>query len=81
MILGARAAVLALVVGLGAAPAKADDPVRCRSDAECPVLPCGPCTAGTLITRERLTGVACYVNPCRPPKAMCRADGLCVVGP
>lgn len=72
--------VLALLL-LATGTAGAETPVACRADADCPVLPCGPCTAGTLITRERLIGVACAINPCRPPKAMCRADGYCVVGP
>src|SRR3954454_11796919 len=74
-----RIAVFAFVLGVGGA-GRAETPVTCRADKDCPVLPCGPCSARTLITRERLTAVACYRNPCRAPNAMCRADGVCVVG-
>ena len=55
--------------------------VSCKVDADCPSLPCGPCTPGTAITREALAGPQCAVNPCRHSEAVCSAQHVCVVGP
>jgi hypothetical protein len=55
--------------------------IACKADAECPSLPCGPCTPGAVITREALTGPQCTVNPCRHAEGACSPQHVCVVGP
>jgi hypothetical protein len=55
-------------------------PVPCNADADCPHLACGPCTPGTPITYELLSGPECVVNPCNNPSATCNAQHICVVG-
>ena len=71
---------------LGAAPPvaegdRANEPVRCESDADCPHLACGPCEAGTPITNAMLGGPACAVNPCLDASAVCNAKHTCEIGP
>jgi hypothetical protein len=61
--------------------AKADEPVRCESDADCPHLACGPCDAGAPITQAMLGGPACAVNPCLDASAVCNAQHTCEIGP
>jgi hypothetical protein len=60
---------------------KLDEPVRCESDAECPHLACGPCDAGTPITRSMLGGPECAVNPCLDASAVCNEKHTCEIGP
>jgi hypothetical protein len=55
--------------------------LACRSDADCPVLACGPCEPGTVITKDMLDGSECYRNPCTHTAAYCNADHLCAVHP
>ena len=66
-----------------AAPGDAvyDAPVACRTDAECPHLACGPCTAGTPITQSMINGPECTVNPCLDASAVCNAQHVCEIGP
>ena len=69
-----------------AAPGAADrdaasEPVRCESDAECPHLACGPCEAGTPITRSMLGGPECVVNPCLDATSVCNDRHTCEIGP
>lgn len=52
----------------------------CKVDSDCRTPACGPCTPGTPITRETLSGPECYRNPCKNPGAAC-ASGQCVIGP
>lgn len=59
------------------APA-ASGPIACKVDADCPVLACGPCTPGTVITRERMNGPDCARNPCKNAASSC-TDQVCVV--
>ncbi|MGK3992752.1 hypothetical protein [Sorangium sp. So ce1024] len=55
--------------------------ISCTTDADCPVLPCGPCTPGTPITKELVAGPACAANPCRNASSTCDARRRCIVGP
>ncbi|MFO0616169.1 MAG: hypothetical protein U0414_26485 [Polyangiaceae bacterium] len=58
--------------------APAPGAIACKSDADCPTLPCGPCVSGTPITRE-LASQECAVNPCKNAGATCDASRRCVV--
>ena len=58
-----------------------DEAVRCESDADCPRLACGPCDAGTPITRSMRVGPECVVNPCLDASAVCNAQHVCEIGP
>lgn len=62
------------------APDNASEPIACKSDADCPPRPCGPCKPGEII---RVSGiaVACYRNPCTNARSVCGAQGWCVVHP
>jgi hypothetical protein len=53
------------------------DAVRCTQDSDCPVLSCGPCDAGAMVTRARMK-IRCRRNPCPKASALCRS-GVCVV--
>jgi hypothetical protein len=66
-----------------AAPGEAanDAPVACKTNAECPHLACGPCTAGTPITSSMVDGPECAVNPCLDASAVCNAQHVCEIGP
>ncbi|HEY0135938.1 MAG TPA: hypothetical protein VGB85_17755, partial [Nannocystis sp.] len=57
-----------------------DEGIACKVDADCPVLGCGPCTPGTPVTRRRLDGPACDVNPCEDAASVC-TNQVCVVHP
>jgi hypothetical protein len=59
-------------------PAPTDDALPCNTDMDCPVLACGPCTPGTAITHQLVTGPGCAENPCKDPAAICR-EHRCVV--
>ncbi len=52
----------------------------CKADADCPTLPCGPCTPGALVTKDARM-VMCTRNPCKQPASVCNPEGRCVVGP
>ncbi|HEY6985430.1 MAG TPA: hypothetical protein VH375_05070 [Rhodanobacteraceae bacterium] len=62
----------------GAPPDKALD---CRTDKDCPVMACGPCTPGTPITKAMSAGPSCAVNPCLDASAVCNAQHHCEIGP
>jgi hypothetical protein len=67
---------------MAASDAKSSDaPVACRTDAECPHLACGPCTAGAPITQSMLGGPECAVNPCLDASAICNEQHTCEIGP
>lgn len=58
-----------------------DAPVACKSDADCPHLACGPCTAGAPITQSMLGGPECAVNPCLDAGAVCNERQTCEISP
>jgi hypothetical protein len=91
-----RALVFAIVVMLASVPAHAaadassaaapgeaanEAPIACKTDAECPHLACGPCTAGMPITQSMINGPECAVNPCLDASAVCNAQHVCEIGP
>jgi hypothetical protein len=55
--------------------------VACQSDADCPVLACGPCDPGKVITKDMLDGPECYRNPCIHTGPYCNPDHLCAIHP
>ena len=59
---------------LGAAMPEA---YACASDADCPPLPCGPCTPGAVI--DKGPAPSCSQNPCLDARAVCGPGGVCVV--
>jgi hypothetical protein len=61
--------------------AAAGEGIACQTDADCPHLACGPCEAGTPITRDMLGGPSCAVNPCLDASAVCSAQHRCEIGP
>jgi hypothetical protein len=61
--------------------AREDSPVACSTDADCPHLACGPCTAGAPITQSMLGGPECAVNPCLEASAVCNDRHTCEIGP
>lgn len=69
-------AALALVVLVSCRPLS-DAPVSCASDKDCNPAPCGPCGAGTPITRAMMQQ-ECVVNPCSETSAVCSVHA-CVV--
>jgi len=75
----------AVAVSGGAAPTKegapAGEAIACRTDADCPRLACGPCEAGSPITKEMVGGPDCAVNPCLDASAVCSAEHRCEIGP
>jgi len=62
-------------------PVASDEPLECRSDKDCPVMACGPCTPGSPITHAMFPGPSCAVNPCLDASAVCNAGHHCEVGP
>lgn len=58
----------------------AGEALPCTADADCPVLPCGPCEPGTPITPELLSGPSCARNPCKNAASVCK-ERVCVVHP
>ncbi|WAS96566.1 hypothetical protein [Nannocystis punicea] len=58
----------------------AGEGLPCTADADCPVLPCGPCEPGTPVTPERLSGPSCARNPCKNAASVCK-ERVCVVHP
>jgi hypothetical protein len=54
------------------------DPISCKRDDDCHPPPCGPCTAGTVITTGMLDQ-ECVVNPCKNPAAKCTSSHVCAV--
>jgi hypothetical protein len=58
-------------------PDNGDTPIACGSDADCPHLACGPCTAGQPVTHLVAT-VSCTVNPCPGQVAVCSPAHVCV---
>ena len=62
------------------APVPPQKPIPCSIDRECPMLPCGPCTPGLVITQELLFGMPeCYKNPCANVVPSCSPQKQCVV--
>lgn len=59
------------------APPMDESPISCTTDADCPSLACGPCTAGEKVT-QMLTHVNCFRNPCPGQVAVCSAEHVCV---
>jgi hypothetical protein len=53
--------------------------ISCKTDADCPVLACGPCTPGTVITKDMTQGPSCAVNPCLNAAATCNPQHVCVI--
>jgi hypothetical protein len=49
--------------------------VTCTTDADCPRLACGPCTAGEVVTREHMR-IKCFRNPCPGEVSTCQ-HGVC----
>ena len=74
------AAVLITTSSIGRAQPPEGTPLACRTDADCPTPACGPCTPGAALTRERVFGMACAVNPCLNPRSVCGPQGRCMVG-
>jgi len=62
-------------------PSTSDAPLECRSDKDCPVMACGPCTPGTPITHAMYPGPSCAINPCLDASAVCSAQHHCEIGP
>ena len=62
-------------------PDVSDAPLECRSDKDCPVMACGPCTPGSPITHAMYPGPSCAVNPCLDASAVCNAAHHCEIGP
>jgi hypothetical protein len=58
----------------------ASEPIACKSDADCPRRPCGPCKPGQIVMREP-GAVACTRNPCTNSRSVCNPQHLCVVHP
>jgi hypothetical protein len=57
-----------------------DVPVRCKTDADCPPLGCGPCVPGAVVTQEHVS-ILCHHNPCTDSRAVCSPQHVCVAGP
>ncbi|MGZ5969054.1 MAG: hypothetical protein ACXWP4_15380 [Polyangiales bacterium] len=49
--------------------------IACAKDTDCSAPPCGPCTEGTIVTRDMLAQ-KCLLNPC-PKLAVGCEKGLC----
>jgi hypothetical protein len=80
------AAYAATVCAADVAPPKnspdaSDEPLECRTDKDCPVMACGPCTPGSPITHAMYPGPSCAVNPCLDASAVCNAQHRCEIGP
>ncbi len=76
-------AVLSLIACVEAPAAPRADAagagISCKADADCPALACGPCTPGTVITKDMTRGPSCAVNPCLNAGATCNPRHVCVV--
>jgi hypothetical protein len=79
---------LLAIVAIGASAAEKTSPnappdaaVDCRSDKDCPVMACGPCTPGTPITKAMFPAPECAVNPCLDASTVCNAQHHCEIGP
>jgi hypothetical protein len=76
-------AVLSLIACVEAPAAPRTDGagagISCKADADCPALACGPCTPGTVITKDMTRGPSCAVNPCSNAGATCNPQHVCVV--
>ena len=54
----------------------------CKSDADCPVLACGPCDPGKVLTTDmEELRVDCKVDPCLHNDRYCNPQHLCAVSP
>jgi hypothetical protein len=51
--------------------------IACKTDADCAPPPCGPCSEGTIVTRDMLTQT-CALNPCPKSTASCQ-NHLCTL--
>lgn len=58
--------------------ARSDEPIPCRTTAQCPRISCGPCDAGAVPT-ARTVGRDCAVNPCSDAALVCNDEHLCEV--